>query len=307
MRFESADDFAQSGLGDFNDGQFSSSLDKTKQHFDWGKAKVVRMSDAESMDELAEDLDGFSLHCDATATSGSSFHTLSSTESSSSADSAKKKKKSASKTKEGKSSKSTKKTRSVSPKRINPRKSLGEIPEHESRENTDAEESCDELDNFHRAVSEEWHAFGSTGHRRSSAPPAMLLETMLPFGQSASPGKEQNRRLKSLPLKSSTNDDDFDNIVVKRRCKSSTDFPTRTVAEESDDSPTPMHKPTHKIPAQDKEIVFVPRYEDFAQNPQLSSKTHPLQVFVPTAEQTPWPKTTPTEVAVRIDQLLQNK
>jgi hypothetical protein len=59
-----------------------------------------------------------------------------------------------------------------------------------------------------------------------------------------------------------------------------------------DASPTPRHKPPREITSHEQqEIVFVPRLEDFAQNPQSSSHLR-----------TPTDK----EVTVQINQLLQN-
>ena len=235
-RYDSTDEFSQSGLGDFNNGALSSALDKSKKHFDWGKAKVVRMSDTDGVDGLAEDLNGFSFPCDTTALSSGTSKTLSSSESSSSADSGKKPKKSRSRTNDGKSSRISKNTRSASPKMCKPRTRLGNIPESEIRENTDVEECCNDLDDVHCAINEDWQPFGND-IRRSSAPSTMLRDTMaLAFGQSAFP----DRRMTTFPLKLCSDDEDddlFDSIVVKRRTKSNDDMP---IFEDS--SLTPKHK-----------------------------------------------------------------
>ena len=79
-RFES-DDFAQSGFGDFDDNLPSqaSALDKSKQHFDWGKAKMVRMMSEASLTtdethDLTEEDEEFWTACDTSAMTGSSYH-----------------------------------------------------------------------------------------------------------------------------------------------------------------------------------------------------------------------------------------
>ena len=170
-RFES-DDFAQSGFGDFDDNAPSqaSALDKKKQHFDWGKAKMVRMMSEATLTtdethDLTED-EEFWTACDTTVMTESSYHSActmgsnvsnvsnNSNESNDSSSSKKKKKKSSkrsssssssnnnssssssnSKLREGKSIKSsnkeTRSTLSSSTKKSSRRRSMGEIPEHE--------------------------------------------------------------------------------------------------------------------------------------------------------------------------------
>ena len=311
VRCES-EDFMQSGFGDFQDDDLPSpSLETAMQHFDWGKAKMVRMMSEATMSTNETEEDHILFPCHETQESGGSSKHSSSTAGSHDSKRSSSKKKKNSKT-SGRSTTTTSKRHedkaslkasgtiktsgSLSQLKGRRRKSMGGIPEnkvvHEARTSCPSKSGIDYA-YFHGNIppppldlkSQESRDFDTlVKNRKGDAFPTFALERMLPFKNSGSLKHEEPISLEECDR------------YVKSQFHSRIEFPA-----------IQPQAPQNNLIDVLKDIVFVPRPDDFIRFPRSSSLPGQHTSFLSDTNEKLWEGSDSKDVVVHMDRLLQGR